>query len=476
MIPLSEFQWPDLEVSWELCMAAIKNQVPSAVLGKGAGLAKLRERYAAKWERLGPYFGPDGRIVDSVQAKCTEWNAVHKTLFGPGADLPQRALLLAEKPQFLPLKQHGNVLSLVRWLERILLAMHTPQEVAENRAQFGKQTVTVSKLVRQTLKDIPCFGYHFDNDLLADYPYALKPLITEFVGVLFSRVREVLKHHFSSTRYHIVLSINPFDILTCSLHTTGWSSCQVVYGGEHSTAPFAYLCDPNTAIAYVFYKINRFQGVGVSYPVKYWRQFVYFAWNDRAVLHGRHYPSYYADFAQAARKLSTNVLAKHFNISHRWNVRADIQPPPLGEETYAGIHSQPAYYHVSNLGWIYLDPPREVLHMTEGGRWPVLGIGARAIPCLRCAKTRESHREYNHRSLTCLSCTNTLSRTLRCYKCNIEIESPPYIANGYAFCQRHFEELYTNCALCEGIFPRINITNTMCRECRRVVALNMRYV
>ncbi len=249
------------------------------------------------------------------------------------------------------------------WLERVIVAVHPdePRRVALTWTEEGAAIKAA-------------YGY--------TEHYTFTPEDVELVITALSMVTSALK---AAAVVRVVLSVNPLDILLASTHTTGWKSCHRL-GGEYTTGPLAYMCDPCTAIAYAYTETAEYGRTGLVLPLKMWRQMVYFDLDRGAAVFSRHYPENKALFEKEVRRIAAHLLAKHLGIEGepKWYFRR------LGEYAVAGRGEEYDYDGLHRVckegGWHYQDAPSSGIRLA--GEYAVVYPGVEELPCPACGELR----------------------------------------------------------------------------------------
>lgn len=173
---------------------------------------------------------------------------------------------------------------------------------------------------------------------------------------------------------YIAISINPIDYLMMSMNKHGWSSCQRVIRGCFSSAPFSYMMDEPTLIAYMHngniyhYDNIKFNTATVG-SVTYGESesvdfgefgFDYLSFKNRELVYmdkdtcGCAFALGYCNMAEETYKqirlLVEHVISKHLGIDEKWVVAK----PTNGKNTDRSINSR---YKLRIFGsQVYLDP------------------------------------------------------------------------------------------------------------------------
>lgn len=305
------------------------------------GIAAFADHWQqTKHAAMGKLFDADGRRITAMD-DVLPYN--HEEI---EKDLQALAHKLIERPRF------RRVLYPDAWITVLLKEMQvfSPEEIATNRTIQGKQTMSTSKVLAQRIKGQ--YGGFSSTE-------------QELVQILFSRAVEIFKPN--TNKLNVVLSINPIDILTCSLHTTGWSSCWAITG---SISPLAVACDDVTAIAYAYSRTAPMAAVKAEYPVKRWRSFTAFDLQRLSAITAREYPSRQPAIENTCASIIGDILAQHANTEKRQIIRID---------DYVGTDGR---------RWCRsLDGPSAGYRLPTGGV-PRVTVGVDVIPCLGCGQPR----------------------------------------------------------------------------------------
>lgn len=243
---------------------------------------------------------------------------------------------------------------------------------------------------------------------------------------------------------HIVLSVNPLDLLLTS-ESSAWTSCHS-FEGCHQAGPQASLYDPHCAVAY-YYEEERAYRTDLELPYKLARQMIYVDASNRAAavqrLYGRELPE---DGQRAMNREIARLLC-------RLDGRPDADPAwKRGEQSRDARISNRA-------GLIYLDAT-EVYLSLDGDR-PEINL-AKDVPCPACGDDMDEPSK-----LMCGSCCNLQT----CDGCERTLEGDEYYSFGDSvYCERCYTRRFFSCDGCHDDFARDDMahedgSNCYCSDC-----------
>lgn len=218
----------------------------------------------------------------------------------------------------------------------------------------------------------------------------------------------------------LILSANPFDMMTAS-HNSTYKSCMRI-GGEYFNGVISHILSPDVLIAFIHDVKSIEKKVG--------RQWVYV--NDTLYWGGRYYGAFYDSDGDLIRN---KVLASK-RFEGKW------------EQTDMGLDQA----HVDRAaGWIYLD-------YNYNKVWRKAGIDRKKIvipvgPCLSCGKPLDHAKEGN-----CMACISKHQK--RCVACNGKIVAGQHTwvwlnkaGNQFIFHKNCFDSSLMPCAKCKNATP-----------------------
>lgn len=343
------------------------------------GISQLQKFWQRKQEVLGRYFAPDGRLIIPLQEmESISWPEIRLSVQQPLQPLAQK---LAQKKRFSHFGR--NAAAFAEWLVNRLRSWDV-QAVANNRVIQNKQEVCVSKLLSQEIREFQMDRYHRPY-LNAPWPFSNytetdKPLMLEFVQILFSRVVELLMPLITDAkRPTLVISINPLDIITCGFHTTGWSSC---FNCASSDRPLGYVGDEHTIIAFTFRETPELPGAMRPYPRKIWRHLIFVDLPNRSAIGTAQFPAAQDLLVGKVQNAVALILGEHAGFEPKFTI--DTSAPP--NNYYSHVHQ---LYSTLVHAWPgYIDGVHYILKLQNETRAPNLVIGSDQVPCLSCGRMR----------------------------------------------------------------------------------------
>lgn len=156
----------------------------------------------------------------------------------------------------------------------LLTSMFNTREILKNRAKRKRdgQVFKTTYKLRKIMKKIA-------PDLLKQEEYA--QISYEDLERLLDKIQ-----NDASAKGPLMLSIDPAEILTCSMNNYDWDSC-FTYDGVHAAAPLLLLENP---VGILYLSTRKMECLGTSVDDKKWRTFVYFG-SEGLFVHSSGYPS-----------------------------------------------------------------------------------------------------------------------------------------------------------------------------------------
>lgn len=449
------------------------------------GCPKIWDTWKEQKRLLIPCFGEDGRLTATMPLpKEDEWSLYEEVV---NQELSSFGEKLLKKDRFVTLL--GKLSSLTQWLFYFCKEF-LPSEVAHNRATKnpelkGMAVSTAIQKVFEAAKSISkdynggngglCFS-NVAPVCLHMIPVEKADLAQEFISILFSRIVEILRPAMEKEKFlNVVLSINPLDLLMASMHTTNWKTCHNFFGGQVAAGPIAYICDPVTSIAYAYQDIAPFTVVdgGFFFPVKTWRQMVYFDLPHQSAIHSRHFPSGQPDLSRTARTLTASVLAKYAGLDNpKWWVGRStsytLAPSPEREEVDDSRSVDKSV--LKSASWaVYSDGPAETVRLKPNGAFPVVSIGATAVPCVACGANRA---EGDRAEIHC-PCKGYVKDT-PCRECQgLFMKGDMVDVQGVHYCKSCYRKTFVRCSCCDTfvrreqtvVVGRLSSGTVVCQTC-----------
>lgn len=134
-------------------------------------------------------------------------------------------------------------------------------------------------------------------------------------------ISEIMQENSTEVKGHMYLSIDPFDYLTMSLNTSGWSSCHSMHNislsytgvevGCYSAGIFSYMCDN---VSLVGYRTNgqetdyKFNGSSFKAESKNWREMIFIHPTYNWFIASRQYPFNSETLSTELRKIVEDLI------------------------------------------------------------------------------------------------------------------------------------------------------------------------
>ncbi len=221
----------------------------------------------------------------------------------------------------------------------------------------------------------------------------------------------------------VVLSCNPWDLLTCSEYCA-YSSCHS-FDGQYRAGPQEYLADGTTCVAYYWDKVRTVNGVAVPYKIA--RQIVHIGRQSAYFMreYGDPPPGFYA----AVKTLVAGVIRRL----------------PRGVTTF----------HIGG-GCAYIDPIERRVG-PAGPRW----TSARQAPCPAC---RSGHLESGGSLACCMD-------GMQCCECHCTVNEDDWCREDDSiYCNECHDDAYSHCEQCSENYPCDDVSTvgnrSVCDGCR----------
>lgn len=193
------------------------------------------------------------------------------------------------------------------------------------------------------------------------------------------------------TKGKIVISIDPYDYLTCSYNKHNWTSCHSVFDGGYRTGVLSYMTDGATLISFrengrTYDYINtRSSKNNFSGNSKSWRQNIYVDKDTCTAVFSREYP--YTEKIEGARNSSRELLEEVFSnylgFENLWDNYGSTDPVSgFGKKIYRNAsqyHYDDVIHKPSNTNLITITPAETLTDDID------IVVGGTVI-CLCCGK------------------------------------------------------------------------------------------
>jgi hypothetical protein len=377
----------DINNSFE-AMKEILSKTFSILPHELKGVDKLKQRWKRNKKWMLPFFDENGRV--EVKVNISDESLTKDDIIVLCEELYDNAIKISKKDRYANVFVGSTVDNIVKVIKKF-----DPEEILNNRILTtevyypgsSKLVPTGTKISKYlSLLPLPDFGYY---KKLSDQQ---EEIAREFINMVFSTLVSSL--NASAT---IVLSINPLDFLLVSAHTTGWKSCHNFAGGGYKTGGLAYMCDKESAVAYAYSNLSTIEGTDIVWPVKKWRQMVFFDSENLCAVHSRQYPYINNIYERNARKLSAKVLSSYGNCEYKWYVIG--RSKGVNEETDSNTNITRVRKRSS---FSYPDAATSVIRIKNGYIISEIKTGTTVIPCIRCGKPRRDSS--GHGYLFCNYC------------------------------------------------------------------------
>ena len=193
------------------------------------------------------------------------------------------------------------------------------------------------------------------------------------------------------TKGRVVISIDPYDYLTCSVNKHNWTSCHSVFDGSYRSGVMSYMTDQATLVSFrengkVYEYVNsRSAKNSFSGNSKSWRQNIYVDKETCALVFSREYPySEKIEGARAAsRELIEDALSGYLGFENLWDNYESADPvADFGKKIYrtaSQYHYDDVIHKPTNTKLVTLAPAdtsTEDIDIVTGG----------VLYCLHCGK------------------------------------------------------------------------------------------
>lgn len=382
-----------LAESWEHCRTLLHHYTKKDC---GAGIESLAVMWSTKYRNLGHLFDLDGRRISTAPKRMVlSWSGHgQEQLWSATSDF---ARALAGKDRFAHIAP--NYSSIIYWLK--LVENFAMCDVAANNTQIAKQTIAVSTWLNQEFDKVAASPQVWRTGTLKCLSYEQRASIKEFIQITFSRMTEILRPMVTDTAIPIVISINPLDLLLCSLHTAStWGSCYVL--SDYRTQVLGFLGDGETAIAFTYQDLKSIAAINLDYPVKLWRQFIYIYPNEQSAMGSHQLPNVQPGYAAFTRRFLAEMLSPTGEPGtwYAAGITGSYRTTSLGQSCEGEMARPNITTMPTTRGYpTYLDTPTYVMSL-KSRDFPAVKAGVEAVPCLVCNR---QHRATDT-SMQCRDC------------------------------------------------------------------------
>lgn len=406
------------------------------------GIDEIKEKWEKSKSYLFQYFDCDGRVAEEIklEAKDVSREQLKEML----NNLKTHVQKLLDKNGFTSYTANTIISTLYRLFEWFPI-----EEIIKNKCLDGGEIngypVTKNMKISKFIMNYPYFSSYIPgyDQLSINEQNKLKNIMATTYSILLNRV--------NSKNVTVVLSINPLDFLFVSEHTTGWTSCHNFREGGYKTGGFSYMLDPVSLVGYAYINESPYNIYGytteINLPIKLWREMVFLDINHGSAFMSRQYPGDNPLFAKTLRRLTADLLSKHYNVPRNWKVKFINGYPSMNgdNEDYDDNLNAIEYYNTSSYN--YRDPISSIIKLKEVGSVPNVCIGSKEIICPICGIYRSDSRSD---CLACKECTHEYE--YYCYRCGDGLyEDDVYWAEDEAYCESCFEELFVYCEDCDEV-------------------------
>ncbi len=433
------------------------------------GIPAMRELYEKNKGWMFPFFDEEGHrtinAIDTEVSDDTVQDVISRLLESP---YQIEASLSKSASRIL---RHLRSVSLLATVWREITQPLSIKEIKTNRLakrlpdpsrpdKLLQVNAKVSKYISlsASVEKFKCIFWNPD-ELAANDPNILVDAMTSLYSAILAPLSE--------GGDPVVLSINPVDLLLVSHSTTGWSSCHDVRGNYYANAALNFILDGVSAVAFSYKRTGPLSwlelGNDVVFPVKYWRQMIYFDVKSRSAVVSREYPGENVHCAEITRRIVANVLADYHKAENRnWKRKV----PKYEEKGLWGKRSSGSS--------ISFDGACGAVLLSEGGKIPSVTVGTGKVVCPGCGQSGSAYNEYYRGStgkyeLICSQCWNRtcpvcgkkkpgghveIDGNRMCYDCAAALQSSHTISN---------------CPICsEKVIRPIGSTEpVVCSRCQR---------
>lgn len=445
---------------WEYALnliIAVTNYRKEHILNGIASIRKLWEQKA--W--VFPFVDEDGRRelpIDSTEEPLTQRDI--STIFNKLYDTARR--LVNDNPKIYgeTIGSYSN--DVVEYLVQLIRTGLYQHELMNNKLAeprvIGKKKLTaetkVSKWIKVTM-EYDTLSWDAGGKLqYLDRQYLT--VVSDFSVILYSQFLSSVKERQTDK---IVVSVNPLDILTASMHTAGstaWTSCHNLGNGGWRTGPVSYLTDPRTLIAFAYENKADYKAPFVvipNHPIKKWRQMVYVDEVNYGAFMSREYPERKPSYSKYARKITALILSELGSLPYHWKFkivdgesRSTCRDEELENNELSSRDNLPSGMEYIAV-WNYHDYVTTRIRLTD--KKVNVKIGTPKIPCLACGEPRDRNSSNDTTgNLMCRNCPPM--ETCSCCGKSIKIgrEFLQYDLYGDAHCESCWNSKYEQCYEC----------------------------
>ncbi|HQE49982.1 MAG TPA: hypothetical protein PKV93_11630, partial [Fervidobacterium sp.] len=392
-----------------------------------------------------PFLDSNGRLIRSTNQQLSRKQLLECS---PKFVELGRTLIAEErrtiKVGYADIFEYDGGMSVIKYLLRLLDSTFNVEDILSNKLSqdlhVGETKVAKGTRLTKALRELVLRDdYEWACGRFIGYPVEKKKEIAEFVILFYSQIVSMIKRTSSD---YVVVSFNPLDMLMCSWVTASWRSCHHFIDGQYRFAPFSFLLDDRTGIAYAYRELTKASYKRVSYlkghsfPKKLWRQMVFFDVKNGSAVFSREYPQEMSHFACTARTIGAGLLdSVRGTESREWNVIKHRDIVTLPNEIVVG-----SSIDIQHGRWHYEDNPSATIFVEA----PFVGfVGMSKVPCPCCGKEYSSSR-YLPEGF-CASCHEELFSCELCGNRYLVSEG----AQRYDVCPSCWDKYSAQCAHCK---------------------------
>ena len=409
------------------------------------GVDRMRQLWMQKSWAF-PFLDSNGRLICSTNQQLSRKQLIE---CAPKFVELGRTLIAEErttnKVGYANIFEYDGGMSAIKYLLRLLDSVFNIEDILNNKLSqdlhVGETKVAKGTRLTKAIRELVLRDeYEWACGRFIGYPVEKKKEIAEFVILFYSQIVSMIKN---TSTDHVVISFNPLDMLMCSWVTARWRSCHHFIDGQYRFAPFSFLLDDRSGIAYAYRELTKAyykRGTylkGHSFPKKLWRQMVFFDVKNGSAVFSREYPQEMSHFANTARTIGAGLLdSVRGTKSKEWNVikHRDIVTMP-NENVVVGSSIDIQHGH-----WHYEDVPSATIFVEA----PFVGfVGMSELPCPCCGK-KYSNSCYLPEGF-CASCHQELSICEICGNRYIKSEG----AQSHNVCSSCWDKYSAQCAHCK---------------------------
>jgi len=409
------------------------------------GVDRMRQLWMQKSWAF-PFLDSNGRLIRDVNLLLSKKQLIE---CAPKFVELGRTLIAEErttnKVGYANIFEYDGGMSAIKYLLRLLDSVFNIEDILNNKLSqdlhVGETKVAKGTRLTKALRELVLRDdYEWACGRFIGYPVEKKKEIAEFIILFYSQIVSMIKN---TSTDHVVVSFNPLDMLMCSWVTTRWRSCHHLIDGQLRFAPFSFLLDDRSGIAYAYRELTKAYYKEVTYlkghrfPKKLWRQMVFFDVKNGSAVFSKEYPQVVSHFACTARIIGAELLdSVRGTKSKEWNVikHRDIATMP-NEKVVFGSSIDIRHGH-----WHFEDVPSATIFVEA----PFVGfVGMSEVPCPCCGKEYSSSKYLSDGF--CESCYEKLSICVICGNRYIKSEG----AQSHDVCSSCWDKYSAQCAHCK---------------------------